>query len=71
MRARKALPAGDSGLFEEALIVIGVVLVVAGLWTRIGALSLVAPGVVALWIGLPARAPFVVKGEPSDGRTKG
>lgn len=64
-RTRNEAAPASTGFDEEIWIAIGLVLIVVGLWSRVGALSLVAPGLVVLWIALPSRAPFVTRPEPS------
>jgi hypothetical protein len=56
---------------DEAVLLIALVLLVAGLWPRIGALALTIPGAVLLWIALPPRATFVVRPETRDSARKG
>ena len=45
----------------EIAVGLGLVLITVALWSHFGRLSLVVPGVVLVWIGLPARVPFTVK----------
>lgn len=68
MRPRKPAVSPESSL-EEILIGIGALLIVAGLWSHLGALALVVPGSVLLWIGLPSRAPFIAKPGSSETST--
>lgn len=49
---------------DEFFLTMGLVLLTVGLWTLIGWTALVAPGIVLLWIYVPARVPFVA-GQPS------
>jgi len=44
---------------QELGVVIGIVLLVAGLWGYSPDLALVVAGGVALWIHLPTRAPLI------------
>lgn len=57
----RAAAAFTASLFDELLLTAALALIVGGLWPSIGRLSLVIPGVVLLWIVLPARSPLVVK----------
>lgn len=44
---------------EDALTLIGLVMVGAGFWLWSKPLALIVPGVILLWIFLPPRPPFV------------
>ncbi len=46
---------------DEVVLLVALGLLTAGLWSRIGALSLMLPGLVLLWIALPQRARFVTR----------
>ena len=45
---------------DELLVVVGLVLLTAGLWPIADQGALVAPGLVLLWIALPQRTSFVI-----------
>ena len=49
---------------DEVLITIGLGLATVGLWTWIGPGALTLPGLVLLWIVVPARQPFISR--PAD-----
>lgn len=60
LRAAAAAIAGEVGR-DEVLLVIGLILLVIGLWPLAGWSSLTAPGGVCVWIALPSRAPMIVR----------
>jgi hypothetical protein len=55
---RRSEPQSWFGL-DEAVLLVALGLLVAGLWSRIGMVSLTVPGAVLLWIVLPPRQAFV------------
>jgi hypothetical protein len=46
---------------DECLLLLGLGLVTAALWPLVAQVALLAPGLVFVWIALPARAAFVAK----------
>lgn len=46
---------------DELVLLVALTLIVIALWPIVGCRALLAPGVVLLWIALPARAPFLVR----------
>lgn len=44
---------------DELLLLVGVGLMLTGLWPTIGVGALVVPGVVLVWIALPSRSPLL------------
>ena len=46
---------------DEIILVAALLLVTIGLWLVAGQASLIAPGFVLLWVGLPSRSPFVMR----------
>lgn len=68
MRLRKRLAALVAALFgpsgiqrDELLMLIGLALVATGAWQVWRPGAFLAPGLVLLWLALPARAPFVLR----------
>lgn len=60
-RACKTCAAAIAGIVgvDELLLVVGLVLITAGLWPVLDAVAFAVPGAVVLWIALPQRSPFV------------
>lgn len=56
---------------DELLLALALLLVTIGLWSRVGAAALVAPGLVLLWIALPSRRSFLVAPSAPEGSGKG
>lgn len=56
---------------DELLILVGLGLLTAGLWSLVEQAALIAPGLVLLWIAVPQRTAFVVHekrpGPPAQG----
>ena len=51
-----------SGLGTDEVVFIAALLLIAvGLWLVVGQASLIVPGCVLLWVGLPSRLPFVMR----------
>lgn len=44
---------------DELALSVALVLIVIGLWPLVGRVALLVPGLVLLWIALPARQPFL------------
>lgn len=44
---------------DDVLLLVGVTLLVIGLWPLAHVASLIAPGAVFTWMSLPPRVPFV------------
>lgn len=44
---------------DECVLTLGLILLSAGLWPTFGRASLIAPGIVLVWMALPQRAPLV------------
>lgn len=66
---RKAVTGGADGWLDEALLALALTLVTVGLWPRFGVEALVAPGLVLLWIFLPARTALIGSaGDPATRR---
>jgi hypothetical protein len=51
---------------EEALLVLGVLLVTVAVWPWAGLSALLVPGGVAIWLSLPVRGPFLWKPEKTE-----
>lgn len=51
-------PNGSTFDSSDAAILFGLALVTAGAWPFVGAASLIAPGVVVIWLAIPPRPPF-------------
>lgn len=64
MHARKALQ-NLASLVDEIMLTVALALIVIALWPWIDRGALVIPGVVLLWLVLPARAPFLSR-PPTD-----
>lgn len=47
------------GNLNELFVAVGVLCATVALWTEIGRLALIVPGIVLLWIGLPVRRWFI------------
>lgn len=47
--------------WADLVVTIGLVCLTVGVWTFVGAGSLIAPGAILLWYALPPRPPFVVR----------
>lgn len=70
---RKGLTAIASALstaIEELLIAAALTLLVVGLWPRFGREALLVPGVILLWLVLPARLPFIDRPVPPSADRK-
>lgn len=70
MRQRSAPTQAGWFSVNEAVLLVALVLLVIGLWSRIGALSLTVPGTVLLWMALPSRQAFVVRPETREKRVR-
>lgn len=44
---------------DEVVLAVGVLLLTVGLWHLVGAAALIAPGLLAVWLALPTRRPFI------------
>ena len=55
---------------DEIILGVGLVLLTVGLWAEFGWAALAAPGVVLVWIALPARSRLIasVVSEPRRNR---
>jgi len=51
---------------DEVLLLLALGLITIGLWALIGRTALLAPGLVLLWMVLPARGPLVYRGPASS-----
>ena len=56
--------------WDEALLLLGLILLTAGLWPVLHRGALSAPGVVLLWIALPSRTRFVERVEPTPAQKR-
>jgi fatty acid desaturase len=63
----RALPAAFDK--DDALLLVGLLLLIAGLWTWSRALALIAPGLILVWVFLPSRPPFVEPPAPRARRS--
>ena len=46
---------------DEVVFIAALLLITAGVWLFVGQASLIAPGVVLLYVALPSRQPFIVR----------
>lgn len=67
LRRVGAIIAGIIGA-DELAITVALVLVTVALWPALGRQALIAPGLVLLWVALPARAPFIARPTKSTRR---
>lgn len=61
---------GDGFDREDALLLVGLILIVAGLWAWSRVLALIIPGAVLVWSFLPPRPPFVEAPPAAGSRRK-
>lgn len=54
---------------DECVLVLGLVLLAAGLWPLFGRVALIAPGLVLVWMAIPQRAPLVRR-EPQSAQVR-
>jgi hypothetical protein len=53
---------------DELALLVGLVLMTVSLWSLVGLVALLAPGVVITWLALPSRLPLVHR--PLDPETR-
>lgn len=55
---------------EDVLMLIGLALLAGGLWLLSHPAALIVPGIVLLWMFLPARPPFIERAATREGRSR-
>ena len=58
-------------MWDETLLIAGVLLVAAGCWFFYWPLALIISGLVLMWLALPSRRPFIDDGEKPPGFSRG
>lgn len=56
---------------DEIMLLIGLVLLTAGLWSLVRAAALIAPGLVLLWMAVPPRHAFLARTPEAAAERKG